>query len=315
MKLDVAVIIVTYNSADHIATCLESVFAQREAVDQQVVVVDNDSRDGTVALIRERFPEVELVLPGENLGFARGVNLGVRHSDAEHVLLLNPDTEILDHAVDRIVDFARSHPEYGIYGGRTLKPDGSLEPSSCWGTPTLWSMTLFALGLTTVAPRHPILDPESLGSWQRDSVREVGVITGCFLLARREAWDRLGGLDERFFMYGEDVDFAIRARKAGHRPVICPEATLVHEVGQCSDTPVHKTMLLYRGKAALVRSHWRGPARAFGLGMLALGTGLRAALGALLGRNRSDSAGERWATLWARRDEWLQGYPSGEASS
>ena len=147
MKADVAIVIVSYNSEDHIGACLDSVFAQRKSVNQQVIVVDNDSRDGTVSLIRERYPEVELVVPGANLGFAKGVNLGVRHANAEFVLLLNPDTVILENAVDVVVDFARKNPGHGLYGGRTLRPDGSLEPSSCWGLPSLWSMTLFAFGL------------------------------------------------------------------------------------------------------------------------------------------------------------------------
>jgi N-acetylglucosaminyl-diphospho-decaprenol L-rhamnosyltransferase len=313
MKADVAIVIVSYNSQDHIGACLESVFAQRKSVTQQVIVVDNDSRDGTVNFIRENFPEVELVLPGTNLGFAKGVNLGVKHSNAEFVLLLNPDTIILDHAVDVIVEFARKNPDHGLYGGRTLRPDGSLEPSSCWGMPTLWSMTLFAFGLTTIAPKNRFLDPESLGSWQRDTVREVGVITGCFLLSPSEVWNKLGGLDERYFMYGEDVDLAMRARNAGYRPVICPDAKLVHEVGACSDTPVHKTMLLYRGKASLVRTHWTGLAQWLGLFFLATGTGLRAAICSVKSGPDSDSgssAAARWQTLWAERNKWICGYGS-----
>jgi GT2 family glycosyltransferase len=308
MKADVAIVIVSYNSEDHIGACLDSVFAQRKSVNQQVIVVDNDSRDGTVALIRENYPEVELVVPGANLGFAKGVNLGVRHANAEFVLLLNPDTVILDHAVDIVVDFARRNPGHGLYGGRTLRPDGSLEPSSCWGLPSLWSMTLFAFGLTTLAPRSRWLDPESLGNWQRDTVREVGVITGCFLLSPLEVWNQLGGLDERYFMYGEDADLAMRAHHAGYRPVICPDAKLIHEVGACSDTPVHKTMLLYKGKASLVRTHWKGLAQWLGLFFLATGTGLRAAISRLRSSpGRNDSAG-RWQTLWQERQTWLQGY-------
>lgn len=308
MKADVAIVIVSYNSEDHIGACLESVFAQRKSVNQQVIVVDNDSRDGTVSFIRENFPEVQLVLPGANLGFAAGVNLGVKHSDAEFVLLLNPDTVILENAVDVIVDFARKNPNHGLYGGRTLRPDGSLEPSSCWGRPTLWSMTLFAFGLTTLAPRNRWLDPESLGNWQRDSVREVGVITGCFLLSPTAVWNQLGGLDERYFMYGEDADLAMRAYEAGYRPVICPDAKLVHEVGACSDTPVHKTMLLYRGKASLVRTHWKGLSQWLGLFFLATGTGLRAAISKLRANpGRNDSAG-RWQTLWQERNKWIGGY-------
>jgi GT2 family glycosyltransferase len=239
------------------------------------------------------------------------VNLGVKHAEAEYVLLLNPDTVILDHAVDVIVDFARKNPGHGLYGGRTLRPDGSLEPSSCWGRPTLWSMTLFAFGLTTLAPRNRFLDPESLGNWQRDTVREVGVITGCFLLSPTAVWNQLGGLDERYFMYGEDADLAMRAHAAGYRPVICPAAMLVHEVGACSDTPVHKTMLLYRGKASLVRSHWNGLAQWLGLFFLASGTGLRAAVSKLKSKpDAGNCAAARWQTLWNERNKWICGYGS-----
>ncbi len=308
MKADVAIIIVSYNSEDHIGDCLESVFAQCKEVKQQVIVVDNDSKDGTVELIRSRFPQVELILPGKNLGFAKGVNLGAIHATAEFVLLLNPDTEILNHAVDEVVNFARNNPGHGLYGGRTLQPDGSLEPSSCWGQPTLYSMALFAFGLTTLFPKNRWLDPESLGNWQRDSVREVGVITGCFLLAPKATWEELGGLDESYFMYGEDVDLAMRARKAGYRPVICPTAELVHEGGKSSETPVHKTLLLYRGKASLVRSHWKGLSQRLGLFLLLAGTGLRAVISSVVSVARKPEAAGRWQTLWKKRDEWMQGY-------
>jgi len=308
MKADVAIVIVTYNSEGQIRECLESVFSQRRNVSQQVIVVDNKSRDGTVDLISREFPDVQLIVSSENLGFAKGVNLGALGADADFVLLLNPDTVILNHAVDIIVDFARAHPAHGLYGGRTLKPDGSLEPSSCWGVPTLWSMALFALGITSLATKNRWLDPESLGSWQRDSVREVGVITGCFLLTTIAIWNELDGLDERYFMYGEDVDFAMRAKAAGHRPVICPDAKLVHEVGQSAETPVHKMLLLYRGKASLVRTHWKGPAQKFGLTLLAAGTALRAAAGILIAPVDKPITAGRWQTLWQKRNEWLPGY-------
>lgn len=308
MKADVTIVIVTYNSEQHIGSCLDSVFSQKKSVKQQVVVVDNQSRDGTVSLIREKYPEVKMIASEQNLGFAKGVNLGASHADAEFVLLLNPDTIILDSAVDVIVEFARKNPGHGLYGGRTLTPEGELEPSSCWGLPTLWSMGLFAFGLTTALPRNPLFDPESLGNWQRDTVREVGVITGCFLLVPTAVWSELGGLDERYFMYGEDVDLAMRAYRAGYRPVLCPDAKLVHEVGACSDTPVHKTMLLYKGKASLVRMHWSGLRQSLGLFFLVAGTGLRAAASRLrTSGDPSESAG-RWQTLWRERRDWLQGY-------
>lgn len=308
MPFDVAIIIVTYNSAGQINACLRSVLDQGSGVRQQIIVLDNASHDGTAELVRSGFPEVQIIEPGRNLGFACGVNEAVRHAQAEFVLLLNPDTEILDRAVEKVVAFARAHPHHGFYGGRTLKPDGSLEPSSCWGAPTLASMALFAFGLTTLAPRHPVLDPESLGRWPRDTVREVGVITGCFLLARRQAWQELGGFDERFFMYGEDVDLALRARKAGYRPVVCPDAQVMHEVGQSSARPIDKMMLLYRGKAHLVRTHWQGAGQWLGLFFLKLGVALRAALSGAVRLVRPSAAADRWTALWKRRKEWVGGY-------
>lgn len=310
MKADVAIIIVSYNSAKHIEACLNSVLTQRKTVAQQVIVVDNASRDHTATIVREKFPEVTLLQPGKNLGFAAGVNYGGQHADAEFILLLNPDTIILNHAVDVIVEFARKNPEHGVFGGRTLKPDGTLEPSSCWGEPTLWSIAMFGLGLSALLPKNRWLDPESLGHWQRDSVREVGVITGCFLLTPKSVWDSLEGMDERYFMYGEDVDFAMRARRAGYRPTICPGAQLVHEVGQCSETQIHKALLLYRGKASLVRTHWRSPTKWLALFLLAAGTGLRAGLSSVSSFVSRDRDPGRWQTLWRRRHEWLDGYPT-----
>ncbi|MDX2187625.1 MAG: glycosyltransferase family 2 protein [Opitutaceae bacterium] len=310
--MDVSIVIVTYNSEKQIEACLNSVFSQTRGVTQEVVVVDNLSKDGTAALLQKRYPQVKLILPGANLGFARGVNLGAKHSIGDYILLLNPDTEVRDHAIDEVVAFARKHPEFGFYGGRNLKPDGSLEPSSCWGQPTLWSMAMFALGLSTVFRHNSFFDPESLGSWKRDTVREVGVITGCFLLARRDAWEKLRGMDERFFMYGEDVDFAMRAREAGYRPVLVPQAIIMHEVGASSDKPINKMMLLYKGKAALVRRHWKGFGRSLGLFFLVLGVGLRALPAWLKSLIRGGEPG-KWHLLWSRRKEWLIGYPTSQS--
>jgi N-acetylglucosaminyl-diphospho-decaprenol L-rhamnosyltransferase len=309
MRADVAILIVTYNSERQIADCLQSVFEQRRAVSQQVIVVDNASADGTVTQIREKFPAAQLVLPGRNLGFAAGVNLAAKHAAADYVLLLNPDTVVVDHAIDVLVEFARAHPDYGLYGGRTLKPDGSLEPSSCWGLPSLWSLTMFACGLSTFARGNRLFDPESLGSWPRDTVRKVGVITGCLLLARREAWDRLGGMDERYFLYGEDADFSMRAHRAGYHPVICPSARIIHEVGQSSATPTHKLLMLYRGKACFFRTHYSGLLLRLALVLLVFGVGLRVVL-AKLRPAQSGRASNDWAALWRARHDWLPGYPA-----
>lgn len=308
MHADVAILIVTYNSARQIEECLRSAIEQRRSIRQQIIVVDNASSDETINVIRDKFPEVQLITPGRNLGFAAGVNLAAQHARADYILLLNPDTIVLDHAVDVAVEFARAHPNYGLYGGRTFRPNGSLEPSSCWGMPTLWSLAMFASGLSMVARNNRLLDPESLGNWQRDTVAEVGVITGCFLLVSQTAWKKLSGMDERYFLYGEDVDFSKRAKVAGYIPVICPTARVVHEVGQSSATPIHKLKMLYRGKVCFFRTHYRGFGLTLALFLLLLGVALRATFSKA--RSAGRIAASDWNALWRARQEWLLGYPA-----
>jgi N-acetylglucosaminyl-diphospho-decaprenol L-rhamnosyltransferase len=143
----------------------------------------------------------------------------------------------------------------------------------------------------------------------RDSIKEVGVVTGCFLLVSRRVFDELGGFDERYFMYGEDVDFSIKARKAGYRPVICPDAVITHEVGKSSATLGSKMLLVYRGKACLVRTHWHGIAKWSGLSLLWLGACHRAAASSMGSRLKLIRAKDHWETLWSCRKQWIIGYP------
>jgi GT2 family glycosyltransferase len=206
---------------------------------------------------------------------------------------------VVDGADDRLVAFADAHPGHGLYGGRTVDPDGRLDPRSCWGFPSLWSTACFATGLSSMAKGSALLDPESLGPWARDTVREVDVVTGCLCLVPRGVWDELGGLDERFFVYGEDVDLALRARAAGYRPLLCPEATVVHEVGAASASRTDKLVLLHRGKVSLFRKHWRPAAASTGVALLRAGVGLRAVAA------RRDPS---WRDLWQRRAEWADGH-------
>lgn len=307
MSADVAILIVTHNSQAHILDCLGSVYRQRETVSQQVIVVDNASSDGTTALIAQHFPGTQVVVAGRNLGFAAGVNLAARHADAKFFLLLNPDAVILEHAVDRVVEFARSQTEFTLIGGRALRADGSVEPSSCWGAPTLWSLTAFALGLSTVARQNRLLDPESLGRWPRDTASEVGFVSGCFLLVPATVWRELGGFDERYFMYAEDADLAARARAAGYRSGICPAARVRHEIGRSSSTPSEKAFLLYRGKATYVRCHWSGARRRLGLLLLVTGVWLRACVWHIAKVANSGSQAP-WRDLWEHRRRWITGY-------
>ena len=173
------------------------------------------------------------------------------------------------------------------------------------GLPSLWSLACFATMLNVAFRGTRVFDPESLGGWQRDSVREVGVVTGCLLLVPTRLWRELGGFDLRFFMYGEDADLSIRASRRGLRPAITPDAVVTHEVGVSSSARPDKLLLLFSGKATLLRKHWRSPKRELGLGLLLAGVGLRALLARVARRSSADSA---WVALWRARRRWLPGY-------
>jgi N-acetylglucosaminyl-diphospho-decaprenol L-rhamnosyltransferase len=304
-----SIVIVSYNTSEWLDRCLESVTRETPDTSYEIIVVDNASQDGSPELLRERWPDVRLLAMDDNLGFARGVNLGATHASGQYLLLLNPDTIVHDHALERLVAFAEAHPHHGLYGGRNLTVDGDLEPASCWGAPSLWSLLCFGLGLSTAFKHVPLFNPEAMPGWQRDSVRTVGIISGSLLLVRRDLWERLGGFDERFFMYGEDADLCMRAAALGFSPVITPEATITHAIGQSSKLRRDKLLLLFRGKATLIRKHWSPPRRWLGLRLLTLGVGLRALLSrglAALGRDPGDAVA--WRDGWAHRREWLPGY-------
>lgn len=307
MAVDVSILIVTYQCREAAHKCLASVYASTSGVDYDVIVVENASDDGTAEMVRTAFPQARLIALDENVGFAAGVNLAAEAAEGKYLLLLNPDTVVHEGAVQNLVAFAERRPEHGLYGGRTLKPDGTLDPGSCYAQPTLWSLFCFATMLTIAFKDSRVFDPESLGGWQRDTVREVGIITGCLLLAPRRVWERLGGFDLRFFMYAEDADLALRAMRAGYRPVIVPDAVITHEVGVSSTQP-DRLALLFQGKVTLLRKHWRTPRREAGIALILLGVGVRALVARLLARRRSARL-DAWRVVWRARQTWLPGYP------
>ena len=155
----------------------------------EVIVLDNASPDGSAAAIAEAFPELRLIASPENLGFAKGNNVAAREARGEYLLLLNPDTLVLDGALDKLVAFARRTPEAGIWGGRTLYADGS-STRGVFGDQTLWSLFCRATGLSVVFRGSPFFNPEDYGGWARDSEREVDMVQGSFLLIRRDALGR-----------------------------------------------------------------------------------------------------------------------------
>lgn len=301
----VGVIVVSYNTRDKTLACIESIYAQQSGYRVHVLVVDNDSWDGSAGAIRKRFPHVDVIESGSNLGFARAVNLAADHSREDYLLLLNPDALLQPGSLAALVGFAEAKPQYGVYGGRIVDGNGVTDRSSCWGAPSLWSLACFASGASTAFAGSRIFDPESLGSWQRNTVREVPVVTGCLLLVRRDDFLAIGGMDPRYFLYSEDAEFCLRAKGLGYRSVIVPNAIIQHEGGAASrDNGGSKMCMVMAGKATMLRATW-SPAKArAGVRLLRAGAGLRAFLERLSKRER-----RMWTEVWHRRGEWEAGYP------
>ncbi len=306
MSVDVSVVIVTYHCRDEALACLASLPAAAAHSSVEVIVLDNNSGDGTVEAVSERYPDALVLASEDNLGFAVGVNRAAEKARGRYVLLLNPDTVVHQGAIDALVAFADARPDNGLYGGRTVNPDGTTHPASCWGAPTLWSQFCFATMLSTAFKRSALFDPESLGRWARDSVREVDIVTGCLLLVPMAVWQALGGFDTRFFMYGEDADLALRAKALGYHPIITPDAVITHEIGVSSQTRPEKFRLVLQSKVTLFRKHWSPLRSRLGVSLLLAGVGSRAFVAWV---TRSEGAGAlTWRALWRDRS-WLTPFP------
>jgi N-acetylglucosaminyl-diphospho-decaprenol L-rhamnosyltransferase len=256
--VDVSVCIVSWNVKDLLRDCLNSLGQNAGDVRYETIVVDNLSNDGSADMVRSEFPWVTLVEPGQNLGFGRANNLAYRHGTGRWVLLLNPDTVVLDRAIEKLVKFADQHPAAAAVGGRTLKRDGkTLERSCCWGSPGMWPLFCKAFGLHLIFKDSPVFNREAMDYWQRDSVREVGVITGCCLMIRRDVYQRTGGFDDHFFMYAEETDLCWRMARDHGKLLFCPEAQIIHLVGESAKKATSNRLFhINRALLKLFRKHY-----------------------------------------------------------
>ena len=220
---DVSVVVVTYNGMPWLEQCLESVRGR------ETIVVDHGSTDGTLELVRERFPEATLVEQA-NVGMGGGNNAGMRVAAGDWFLLLNSDAWVLGDGLDRLVAFAESRPDAAVVGPRLRNPDGTLQ-RSVRGEPTLWRLATEYFGIRKLAPRSAALNAFYAGDFDHDSVREVESLQGAALLVRRAATEAVGLFDESFFMFSEETDWLRRFRDAGWKVLFFPGAEVAHVGG------------------------------------------------------------------------------------
>jgi len=242
---EVSVVVVTYDALPWVEQCLASVR------DLPTVVVDNGSRDGTVAFVRERFPDAD-VIESENLGLAAGWNTGIRETDSRYVLLLNADAWLVGDALSRLVDFADSRPKVAFVGPRLSNPDGTLQ-RSVRGFPTLWRLATEYLGLRKLGPRSKVLNAFYAGGFDHNELRDVESVMGACMLVRCAAVVETGLADESFFLFSEETDWHYRARQAGWEVAFFPGAECVHVRGASHAGRLYRENL--RGLLRFFRKH------------------------------------------------------------
>ncbi len=224
----VSVVIVNYNTGAYLRRCIKSVLAHRD--DVEIVVWDNASSDDSLILHADILDRVHLIRSERNLGFSRAVNAAIRKCSGVYVLLLNPDAEARSDLISPLVAFLEQRGGNGVVGGKVLNPDGTLERACVRAIPTPWSAFLRLSGISLLFPNSRRLSRYNLPQCNDEGPRKVGAVSGSFCMFSRKVGEEIG-FDERFFLFGEDLDFCLRAAEAGHPVWFVPAASVVHRKG------------------------------------------------------------------------------------
>ncbi|MCF8257043.1 MAG: glycosyltransferase family 2 protein [Flavobacteriales bacterium] len=265
MKL--SIVIVNYNVQHFLESCLQSVMVACEGIAAEIFVVDNDSVDGSVAMVQARFPQVELIANKENVGFSRANNQAMRLAAGELILLLNPDTLVEADTFRKVIVFMDSHPDCGGLGIKMVDGKGSFLPESKRSLPTPEVAFYKIFGLSWLFPRSKRFGRYHLTYLNNDETHEIEVLSGAFMLMRKEALDKVGLLDEDFFMYGEDVDLSYRIIKGGWKNYYFPDARIIHYKGESTKKgSLNYVYVFYNAMAIFARKHFSAEsARMFSL--------------------------------------------------
>ncbi|SDJ79286.1 glycosyltransferase family 2 protein [Aliiruegeria lutimaris] len=254
--MDLSIVIVNWNTRDMLRDCLNTVLAGLGGLEAEIWVVDNASEDGSPEMVEGLFPQVKLIRNVENRGFAAANNQALARATGRHVLLLNSDTLVRGEVLPASVAWMDAHPEAGVMGCRVLNSDGSLQITGS-RFPTLLNLSLQACGLTRLP--GAFFDRYRMERWDRRDARPLDVISGCYMLVRREAMEVVGLLDESFFFYGEETDWCRRFSQAGWELWLAPVGEIIHHGGGSVRKLSHrKDVLLTEGTVRLHAKHF-GP--------------------------------------------------------
>ncbi len=232
-KVDLSVIILSYRVPELLRNCLKAVFNSVSGYSFEVIVVDNDSKDGSAEMVESEFLQAKLIR-NQNNGFAKGNNAGLKEASGRYILFLNPDTEVDTNVFQECLSFMDQHSKVGMLGCKLVKADGSIDHASKRGFPNPWNALVYFLKLDKLFPKSKFFGGYDLTFMSEDTAGEVDSLVGAFMLTRRSVVEKVGGWDEDFFMYGEDIEYCYRVKEAGFKVYYFPKVTTIHYKGQSS---------------------------------------------------------------------------------
>lgn len=260
--MDLSIIIVNYNTKELLKNTINSVintlnrsYNELYNINYEIIVSDNDSTDGSQAMVKDNFPQVKLIENNANLGFSKANNIAIKQALGRYVLLLNSDTEVMDECLEKCIIFMDKHPYIGALGCKLILPDSSLDHACKRGFPTPEASLYYMLKLHKLFPKNKVFNSYTLGNLPEDEINEVDSLTGAFMMVKRDVIDKIGLMDEKFFMYGEDLDWCYRIKEAGYKVIYYPEVTTIHYKGGSSKKKrikiiyeFHRAMYLFYNK-------------------------------------------------------------------
>jgi hypothetical protein len=255
--VQLSIIIVNYNVRDFLHNALLSIEKARKGIRSEIIVVDNASEDGSVAMLRTQFPRVHVIASPTNLGFAKANNVGLQKAKGAYCLLINPDTVVQEDTLQVMLDFFELHPEVGLAGCKILNPDGTFQLACRRSFPAPWVAFTKIFGLSTLFPNSKWFGRYNLTYRPTDQTYEVDAVSGSFMMIRRSAFREVGGLDEDFFMYGEDLDWCYRFQHAGWKIFYVHTTSIIHYKGESTRrSSLNEVRTFYEAMRLFVKKHY-----------------------------------------------------------
>ncbi len=251
-----SIIIVNYNVKEFLQNLIHSICKAGEKIKYEIIVVDNASDDGSVEFLQEKFPDVKLIVNEKNLGFSKANNIGLNQAKGKYLLLLNPDTIVQEDTFEKMIDFFERTADAGMAGCKILNPDGTLQLACRRSFPGPWTSFCKVTGLSNIFPNSRLFARYNLTYLNEDETYEVDAISGSFMMLTREAYEKVGNLDEQFFMYGEDLDWCYRMQKAGYKVYYVHDTTIIHYKGESTRrSSIDETKFFYNAMHLFVKKH------------------------------------------------------------